>query len=71
MTKVYVLFFDHDYGDREDWNTFYTPCEVFADAATRDAREKYLKVIDGDLHFHTLDLDLHTTFNFPMTEKDL
>jgi hypothetical protein len=35
MTKVYLLFYDTDTGAREEWNTFYTPCEVFTNPEDR------------------------------------
>lgn len=68
MTKVYVLFYDTDEGDRENWNTFYTPCEVFADAATREARKNFVTTnLKGeDIEFHELDLDLNTASDFPL-----
>ena len=68
MAKVYVLFYDVDEGDRENWNTFYTPCEVFADPETREARKNFvLTSLPGDgIEFHELDLDLSTAPNFPL-----
>lgn len=32
---IYLLYYDTDSGAREEWNTFYTPCEVFLDPAQR------------------------------------
>lgn len=62
MSKVYILFYDHDgTGDREEWNTYYTPCEAFASAADRDVRKQALKAADPDLVFHELDLDMPTS----------
>jgi hypothetical protein len=59
MTKVYVLFYDHDgSGAREEWNTFYTPCEVFATVTDRDVRKAALSSADPDLCFHELDLEM-------------
>lgn len=59
MTKVYVLFYDHDgTGDREEWNTFHTPCEVFATDADRSVRMSALLSADPDLCFHELDLEM-------------
>jgi hypothetical protein len=68
MAKVYVLFYDVDYGDRENWNTFYTPCEVFADAETRRGRIDFVKskVDDEDFDFHTLDIDVSSTSDLPI-----
>lgn len=36
--KLYCLNYDTDYGDREEWNTFYTPTEIFSSEEKRDAR---------------------------------
>lgn len=59
MTKVYALFYDHDdTGAREEWNTFYTPCEVFATPADRATRQAALKAADPDLEFHEVDLEI-------------
>lgn len=58
MSKVYALFYDHDHGDRENWNTFHTPCEVFATPADRDTRKAALTAADPDLGFHELDLEM-------------
>jgi hypothetical protein len=41
--KLYLLYYDTDYGSREEWNTFYTPCEVFDDPAKRQARIDFIK----------------------------
>ena len=41
--KLYLLYYDTDRGDREEWNTFYTPCEVFDSAAKRRARIEFIK----------------------------
>ena len=62
MSKVYILFYDHDgAGSREEWNTFYTPCEAFASVADRDVRKQALSAADPDLSFHELDLDMPTS----------
>lgn len=43
MTRtLYMLQYDVDYGDRENWNTFYTPCEVFDSAEARMKRVEYI-----------------------------
>jgi hypothetical protein len=62
--KVYLLFYDEDNGERENWSVFYTPCEVFADAATRDARMAYVKTQRPDVEFDTREVDVETTYNF-------
>jgi hypothetical protein len=62
--KVYLLYYDTDYGDREEWNTFHTPCEVFDGAEKRQARIDVIKSqVDQDgepveYEFHTVDLDI-------------
>ena len=35
---IYLLFYDTDSGSREEWNTFYTPCEVFLSSEDRETR---------------------------------
>jgi hypothetical protein len=65
--KVYLLFYDEDdTGAREEWSTFYTPCEVFADPAVRTTRIAYVKTARPEVEFHTIDLDVETTPNFPV-----
>jgi len=62
--KVYLLYYDTDYGDREEWNTFHTPCEVFDSAEKSQARIDFIKSqVDQDgepveYEFHTVDLDI-------------
>ncbi len=59
--KVYLLYYDTDYGSREEWNTFYTPVEVFDSAKKRQARIDFIKQqVDEDgepvaYEFHTVD----------------
>ena len=59
--KVYLLYYDTDYGSREEWNTFYTPVEVFDSEAKRQARIDFIKQqVDEDgepvaYEFHTVD----------------
>jgi hypothetical protein len=61
-STVYVLFYDTDFGSREEWNTFYTPCEVFLSPEGRQARIDKLKhAVDSDgdpirYEFHELDV---------------
>ncbi len=46
MAKVYALFYDFEEGgDRENWNVFYTPLEIFTDKAVRDARKDYISLL--------------------------
>jgi hypothetical protein len=62
--KVYLLYYDTDYGDREEWNTFHTPCEVFDSAEKRQARIDFIKSqVDQDgepveYEFHEVDRDI-------------
>ena len=64
--KLYLLYYDHDYGDRENWNTFYTPVEVFDSAEKRQARIDFIEQQvdeDGeplDYEFHEVDTELMT-----------
>ncbi len=59
--KVYLLYYDTDYGSREEWNTFYTPVEVFDSAKKRQDRIDFIKQqVDEDgepvaYEFHTVD----------------
>lgn len=59
--KVYLLFYDTDYGSREEWNTFYTPCEVFDSDEKRQQRIDFINQQvdeDGELipyEFHKVD----------------
>lgn len=56
MTIVYLLFYDTDDGCREEWNTFYTPCEAFSSATARSDRMIDLRT--RGYEFHTLDLEV-------------
>ena len=64
--KLYLLYYDHDYGDRENWNTFYTPCEVFDSEEKRQARIDFITAqVDEDgepvaYDFHEVDTVLMT-----------
>jgi hypothetical protein len=63
MTKVYLLFYDTDTGAREEWNTFYTPCEVFITPEDREERIKYIKKFakqlnEGEYEFHKDEVDV-------------
>lgn len=68
--KLYLLYYDTDHGSREEWNTFYTPCEVFDCPKKRQARIEFLKLQvadDGTLwnyDYHTIDTKL-------MTDEDI
>ena len=64
--KLYLLYYDTDYGNREEWNTFYTPCEVFDSVAKRQARIDFIKSqVDEDgepveYGFHEVDTEIMT-----------
>ena len=64
--KLYLLYYDTDMGSREEWNTFYTPCEVFDSAKKRQDRIKFIKAqVDEDgepvaYEFHKVDTVLMT-----------
>ena len=64
--KLYLLYYDTDYGSREEWNTFYTPCEVFDSAEKRQARIDFINTqVDQDgepveYGFHEVDTVLMT-----------
>lgn len=66
MSKVYLLYYDVDYGQREAWNTFYTPVEVFDSAEKRQARMDFIcQQVDQDgepvkYDFHEVDTVLMT-----------
>jgi hypothetical protein len=53
---IYLLFYDCDNGDRENWNTFYTPVEAFDCPAKRDARWAVLSAQDPELERHDHDI---------------
>lgn len=70
MTKVYVLIYDTDIGNREDCNIFYSPIEVFADPATRQKRIDFIEANAGyDIGFREEDLDLMTDYQFDIPEN--
>lgn len=58
--KLYLLFYDTDVGSREEWNTFYTPVEVFDSAAKRQARIDFIRQQSTDYDFHEIDTELMT-----------
>lgn len=61
---VYLLIYDEDNGSREDCNIFYSPIEVFADAATREKRISLLSKINPDIGYREENLELQTTADF-------
>ena len=62
--KIYLLYYDTDYGGREEWNTFYTPVEVFDSAEKRQARIDVIKAQSEDYtdddRFYTVDKEVMT-----------
>lgn len=64
--KIYLLYYDTDMGSREEWNTFYTPCEVFDSAEKRQARIDFIKAqVDYygepvEYGFHEVDTEIMT-----------
>ena len=64
--KLYLLYYDTDYGSREEWNTFYTPCEVFDSAEKRQQRIDFIQQqVDEDGEpvgyvFHEVDTEIMT-----------
>jgi hypothetical protein len=64
--NVYLLYYDTDYGSREEWNMFYTPCEVFDSDEKRQQRIAFIKQQvdeDGNMipyEFHTVDTVIMT-----------
>lgn len=58
MTTIYLLHYDHDTGAREEWNTFYTPCEAFAKKIDRDNREIAVKLEDTTLETYAEEIVL-------------
>lgn len=60
--KVYLLYYDTDYGSREEWNTFHTPCEVFDSAERRQARIDFIQAHSTDYTdddcFHKVDTEI-------------
>ena len=62
--KVYLLYYDTDYGSREEWNTFYTPVEAFGTPEMRKTRIDAIKAQSEDYKnddcFHTVDVDIMT-----------
>jgi len=64
--KLYLLYYDTNHGSREEWNTFYTPCEVFDSAKKRQDRIDFIKSqVDEDgepvaYEFHEVDTVIMT-----------
>lgn len=62
--KLFLLYYDTDYGCREEWNTFYTPVEVFLSDKERDERIELIKSKSSeytdDDHFYKKDVYVMT-----------
>ena len=41
--KIFLLYYDTEYGHSEEWNLFYTPCEVFDSVEKRQQRIDFIK----------------------------
>lgn len=41
---LYLLYYDTNEGDREEWNVFYTPCEIYS---TEQLRQDRITVLEG------------------------
>lgn len=71
-TKIYVLIYDYDHGNREDCNIFYSPVEVFADAATRQKRIEYIdNNSQEEIGYRLEDLDINTAYDFAIPDQYL
>lgn len=74
--KLYMLSFDTDNGEREDWNVFYTPVEAFSSEQLRQDRIDYLtNAIDEDGYkceysFHKYEIDLDASVGLKDHEND-
>ena len=66
--KVYLLYYDNDNGDRENWNIFYTPVEVFLSEAERQAR---IDVIKSQSEDYTDDDCFYKVDKTVMTDKKI
>ena len=62
--KLYLRYYDTDMGSREEWNTFYTPCEVFDSEEKRQARIDVIKAQSEDYTdddcFYKVDTEIMT-----------
>jgi hypothetical protein len=53
---LYLLAYDHDHGNSEDWNVMYTPTEIFTSDEQRQRRIEFLKNLpDWDMEFFEWD----------------
>lgn len=55
---VYMLYYDTNSGDREEWNTFYTPGEAFVSDSDRKERIKHIKTLTSEYEFHEVDIPI-------------
>ena len=68
--KLYLLYYDTDYGSREEWNTFYTPVEVFDTAEKRQNRIDFIKQQVNENN-EPLEYEFHTVDTTIMAEADI
>jgi len=57
---IYLLFYDTDTGENEEWNTFYTPVEAFS---TPELREKRVAELENTYTCHEVDVPLIKDLN--------
>jgi hypothetical protein len=61
-TTLYLLAYDSDGGNREDWNVLYTPFELFKTEEDRQKRMDHLKSLsdwdEQEMEFHTEELTI-------------
>ncbi len=65
MTKAYLVYYDsNDMCSREEWNVFYTPCEVFLDKSLADKRVKFLKTkLPNNYSIEEVTVEISTNHN--------
>jgi hypothetical protein len=71
VTTAYLLYYDTDYGNREEWNFSYTPIEVFTDEETRDRRIEFIKKNYRDLTILKEDVVMNTPWNSPLDNYEM
>jgi hypothetical protein len=64
--KLYLLYYDFDQGAREEWNTFYTPVEVFSSELMRARRRRFISAQNPNLLFYNVEVDLSETHDTPL-----
>jgi len=68
--KVFLVFYDSDRGDREDWNVFYAQPEVFFDENIAKERVQWL-MDNGPKGWdtHMIEADLHKSCPQTLIER--